>query len=246
MDRTLVAETPPLYASANRLVQQWDMDTPAEWRTVGTVTTNQFWLHESTIDLGGYTRQDDLTVYFRASFEQKNGVYTAAWMANDTAPENNLNGFDAAIQEITIISSVPINDEQIVYTIIQAPGFTMAQNAAFALDFGNFDRTHIIHGRRIDHTLSSTFGASVFTREGQGFMMPIDTCEFSSLEPTAADTLYVYRLIGLPRPSIMDSTGLTLVAIPARRIILDATVDEESNLAYMMRLKRSYELANQV
>lgn len=243
MDRTLVAETPPLFVEANRIVQRYDLQTATEWRSIDPGTFNQMWLHESTIDLGGYTRQDDMTVYFRASFEQKSGPYTAVWAATE---QNPLSGFDAAMQEVTIISSVPFTDTQILNSLLIAPGFTVYSSPLFTTDFGNFDRTHIIHGRRIDHTVSSTFGASQFTNGGQGYMLPVDTCEFSSLEPTAADTLYVYRVLLLPRPSIQDSTGLTLAAVPSRRIILDTMVDTEPELSYMMRLKRSYELANQV
>jgi hypothetical protein len=243
MDRTLVAETPSLYVTADAVVQRWNLQYATEWRSIDPGTFNQVWLHESTIDLGGYTRQDDMTVYFRASFEQKSGPYTAVWFAREEVP---LNGFDAAMQELTIISSVPFTDTQILNGFLIAPGFTTYSNPVFPPDFGNFDRTHIIHGRRIDHSLSSTFGAAQFTNGGEGYLLPVDTCEFSSLEPTAADTLYVYRLMLLPRPSIQFSTGLTLAVVPSRRIILDAMVDEEPHLSYMMRLKRSYELANQV
>lgn len=243
MDRTLVAETPPLYLEANRTVQQWDQQVATEYRSIGTFAQKQCWLHESTIDLGGYTRQDDLTVYFRASFEQKSGPYTVVWFASE---ENPLSGYDAAIQEMTIVTSVPITDNQIISSLLVAPGFTPYSTPLFPQDFGTFNRSQIIHGRRIDHTVSSTFGSPSFIAEGEGYQLPIDTCEFSSLEPTAADTLYVYRVLFLPRPSIQDSTGLTLATIPARRIILDATVDKEATLEYMMRLKRSYELANQV
>jgi hypothetical protein len=243
MDRTLVAETPPLFVQADAVVQRWNLQTATEWRSIDPGTFNQYWLHESTIDLGGYTRQDDMTVYFRASFEQKAGPYTAVWFAREEAP---LSGYDAAMQELTIISSVPFTDTQILNGLLIAPGFTVYSDPAFPADFGNFDRTHIIHGRRIDHTVSSTFGASQFTNGGEGYLLPVDTCEFSSLEPTAADTLYVYRVMAFPRPSIQFSTGLTLAAVPSRRIILDIMLDTEPELSYMMRLKRSYELANQV
>ena len=65
---------------------------------------------------------------------------------------------------------------------------------------------------------------------------------YSSLEPTAADTLYCYRVIALP----LTSSSITSVVLPAKRVIMDAYVEAEPNNEYMMRLKRSYELANQV
>ena len=247
MDRTLVAETPPLQITANRVVQQWDLDLPSEWRVIGG-GQNLVWLHESTLDLGGYTRQDDLTVFFRSSFEQKGGEYSASFAATEQSP---LSGFDATIQEVVLVSSVPMNDDNLFGTFAVAPGFTVVQNGLFPFDFGTFNRTHIIHGRKIVHGPSLVLGSSELKPTppadgGEGYWLPVDISDFSSLEPTAADTLYVYRILLMPRPSIQDSTGLNNAFIPARRIILDTVVDEESELSYMMRLKRSYELANQV
>jgi len=60
---------------------------------------------------------------------------------------------------------------------------------------------------------------------------------FSSGEPTAASRLYCYRII-VP---LIDSTG-TEIGIPAARFYLTGVRDEEPDLEYMMRLKRSYEL----
>lgn len=245
MDRVLVAETPPLIVEANRIVQQWDPIAPTEYRTIGTFTTNQMWVSESTIDLGGYTRQDDLTVFFRSSFEQASAPYIVTWFASELNP---LSMFDTAIIEQVIISSVPMNDDNLEFTFVNSPGFTQYQitNPLKLGAYGNFDRTQIIHGHRIDHALNTNFGSMPLTAEGQGYELVVNEDYYSSLEPTAADQLYVYRILFLPRPSILDSTGLTYAGIPARRIILDTMVDAEPDLSYMMRLKRSYELANQV
>jgi hypothetical protein len=38
----------------------------------------------------------------------------------------------------------------------------------------------------------------------------------------------------------------TKMTIPSSRIVIPGTIKEEPKLEYMMRLKRSYELANQV
>ena len=240
MDRTLVAETPFLQVSNNRVVQQYDQVVPSEWRNFSTDTTLRAFVHESTIDLGGYTRQDDLTVFFRSSFEQISNSYLSAYSAS---PTNPLSLVTANIIEQVIVTSVPMNDGNLEAAVLNSPGFIPPQNG---LDQGNFDRTHIIHGHYMVHTVSSTFGSMAFTEPGEAILLPIVDEYYSSLEPTAADTLYVYRIIYLTRPSISDSTGFTYVGIPARRIMLDAMVGEESNLSYMMRLKRSYELANQV
>lgn len=245
MDRVLVAETPPLLLNAGRVEQQWEPIVSTEYRTFGTYSSLQGWVHESTLDLGGYTRQDDLTVFFRSSFEQVSSPYIVTWAATE---ENPLSMFDSAIVEQVIVSSVPLNDDNIEFTLVNSPGFTQYQitNPLRLGAYGNFDRTQIIHGHRMDHTLNTNFGTSALTAEGQGYQLVVNEDYYSSLEPTAADQLYVYRIFLLPRPSILDSTGLTFASIPARRIILDTIVDAEPDLSYMMRLKRSYELANQV
>jgi len=60
---------------------------------------------------------------------------------------------------------------------------------------------------------------------------------FSSGEPTAASKLYCYRII---RPWI--DTGITKIQIPSSRFYLTGVRDQEEDLVYLMRLKRSYEL----
>jgi len=58
--------------------------------------------------------------------------------------------------------------------------------------------------------------------------------------------LYCYRFLALPNGAAADEYGATGLVLPALRVILDAFTVEEPDLEYMMRLKRSYELANQV
>lgn len=60
-----------------------------------------------------------------------------------------------------------------------------------------------------------------------------------SAAPTTAAKLWIYRIV---RIAATDLTGQVLT-IPATRFMLGATVIKESELPYMMRLKRSYELA---
>ena len=70
--------------------------------------------------------------------------------------------------------------------------------------------------------------------------------DFSSLEPTAVDTLYVYRVFTMSASAEEGRTGLDRVDMSPARIIMDAMADKEADIPYLMRLKRGYELANQV
>jgi len=66
---------------------------------------------------------------------------------------------------------------------------------------------------------------------------------FDSGEPTAADKLYCYRIVCMLTTDLDDNSVLS---IPAARQLVAGVMGEETELVYMQRLKRSYELANQV
>lgn len=224
-DRILSIEHPFLAADYDRNTGYTNY--PSGYRQLDAQT----FVHETRIDLTGYAK-DDMTVYFRNGFEQKGGQDTVVWNSYDAK-------FDA-IAEVTLVSSVPFTDSQLLLTIAYQPGFIMP---GIGVDFGNFDRTHIIYGRFEVKYANSVVGSTDFSAGGFASLMNAVDNNFSSLEPTAADCLYCYRVLYLPTPG---DTDITQVAIPAKRVLLSTTVDKEEELPYMMRLKRSYELANQV
>jgi hypothetical protein len=76
-----------------------------------------------------------------------------------------------------------------------------------------------------------------------GFCTPISVKQSGSLAPTAAEKLYVMKMV-IPYELAGDQ-GTALI-IPASRVILPGTMGQEPELEYMMRLSRSVELANQV
>jgi len=63
---------------------------------------------------------------------------------------------------------------------------------------------------------------------------------YGSTAPTTASKLWIYRII---RVGGTDLTG-QILGVPATRFMMGANIIKESELPYMMRLKRSYELAN--
>jgi hypothetical protein len=67
-------------------------------------------------------------------------------------------------------------------------------------------------------------------------MQLLSSGTFGSKEPTAAENLYFYRLV-----KCVGTTADTLT-LPACRIGLFGAFYQEEDKAYMMRLKRSYEL----
>lgn len=226
MDRILTCDHPPFAATLSGGTYTL---AASGYRLIGTGS----YVHSTTIDLGGYTRQDDLTVFFRNSFEQRGGNDLCFWSSYDPNKD--------AIQEQVIISSVPFTDNQLLSTVFFSPGFTPGPVPGF--DFGNFDRTHIIHGHLRLYFANAVIGSGAFTSTGYATLQALTDNVYSSLEPTAADTLYCYRLLFLP-PA--DTSNLTNISMAPSRVLMSITTDEEPDLSYMMRLKRSYELANQV
>jgi len=61
---------------------------------------------------------------------------------------------------------------------------------------------------------------------------------FGSGSPSTAQKLYCYRFIIMPNSQELDQ-----ISIPASRFVLNAIIAEEDDKAFLMRQKRSYELA---
>jgi len=241
-DRILKVEFAPLLLENVDLTGGYVQEINSDYRPIAG-TNDQYWVSEHKLDLSGYV-QNDLTVFFRNSFEQRGGSTFYRWIARGATPALRLKPSDAANFELTIISSVPMTDAQLSATVFTAPGFTPLPITG--VDYGNFDRTHIIHGNGLVWSLDASLGSDILTSDGAAYGTVVQAWDFSSLEPTAADCLYCYRLLALSEASKDAGTGFTQVNYPAKRVLLSMTTDEEPQLEYMMRLKRSYELANQV
>lgn len=231
MDRQLKVEFPWLAVISDAAASPaWQFNIATDTRKLSATVFAQ----EMKLDLSGYV-QSDLTVGFRRSFEQVGGADIIFWDSYDVNNDSLL--------ETVIISSVPFNDNQLTGALLSSPGFTNYQFSGF--DWGNFNREHIIHGSYDVMYANSTIGAGAFTARGNANLMSVQSNIFSSLEPTAADCLYCYRVFSLPEPGPAGS-GVSQITLPPKRVLLDAFTVEEPEIEYLMRLKRSYELANQV
>lgn len=240
IDKLIVSETPGLALEADGL-GGWKFftDFVTGYRPFITGSTTA-WVYEDQIDLTGYTMQD-MTTYFRQSFEQTGATRSCQW----TGGTKPLASFNAVYFEMTLVTTVPLSDDNLTGAILYAPGFVPTENNA--LDYGNFDREHVIHGRLCAYGLDSAVAADDFSDSGGGYNRIIQEYDFSSLEPVAVDKLYVYRLFAFSSSFELGGiTKLDVVNIPPKRIIIDAKFDAEAEIPYLMRLKRGYELANQV
>jgi hypothetical protein len=232
MDRQLTVEFPWLLL-ANDGTTNYALSPVTDVRAI---SGTRLWVAESKIDLTGYVRKD-LTVGFRRSFEQKGGSEFIEW-------QKSYDGSKDFVVETVLVSSVPFNDDQLIASVIGSPGFT--NYGLSGLEWGNFNREHIIHGSYKIHYANSVVGSGAFSSTGTATMVPVINNYFSSLEATAADCLYCYRVMYAPVPGDSLGNGIQSVTLPPMRVIMDAFTVGEPEIEYLMRLKRSYELANQV
>lgn len=179
--------------------------------------TGLLW-HETTIDLSGYS-MESLTFFPQAVGLQDPGIFT--FKAGATS-------LFAGVHVLDIVTSVPMDINQVSADILTnvAPGMLGSDYEFETLLFGMYR----------------------FFTPNANIPFP-DYCQlersqrFDSGQPNAADKLYCYRIV---RTTQSDLDDLSFLFIPAARQIIGGAIDEESELVYMQRLKRSYELANQV
>lgn len=180
---------------------------------------------EGTIDLSGYA-MDYKTFYPRGG-------------AIQTTPLTLEGPVSAGLLVYTIVSTVPLDPLDLSSRLAagMAPGFLDGISAAT----GNTqqDWNTVMFAQEELYCSDRNFeGGST-----SGILRRIGLNQSGSLEPTAADTLFVMKMI----ISLDAWAGPQLfLEIPPARVILPGSMNQEPDLEYMMRLKRSLELANQV
>lgn len=243
MDRLLVCEFQPFAVQADGAGSWQQTQIPTNYEQ--SPVASSLWFSEQIIDLTGY-QMADMTAYFRQSFQQRGSVSVLGYAASASAP---LALHDASFLEYVIVSTVPISSENMAASITAAPGFIGFGQVAGLFDYGNFDRTAIVHGRMTLYGVDTSITLNSTTASGFSYVRVIEECDFSSLEPTAVDKLYCYRYFSLPvsdRDPLNPSGLLDSITVAPARVLLDANFAKEEEIPYLMRLKRGYELANQV
>jgi hypothetical protein len=217
--RILRIEIPPAYVEGDGAI--WvDLSGINGWLPVPSNANALYW--QGSIDLSGYAR-DYKTFYPQGGVLQE-GPY---WNCSAS-------GFGQTV--CTVVSSTPL-DPDILLTQISAntcPGFIDLN--ILSTGQGQQDWNTVLFGESQINLINQTLPSL-------GICQPITNKQFGSLSPTAAQVLYVLKLV---IPATVASTIGTSLSIPASRVILPGSMDQEPELEYMMRLARSVELANQV
>ena len=184
------------------------------------LATGSGWFHETQIDLSGYA-MDSLTFFPSAVGIQDPGIYRMAPAAASLS---------SGLYVLDLITSTPINPDEIMNADLTG------QNLGPGM-FGS-DETFetILYGLFRIFSENNTIKIPNFQQLQR-------SQRFESGEPTAADKLYCYRIVQIVADSL---DPLTYILVPAARQLIAGRITEESELVFMQRLKRSYELANQV
>ena len=182
MQRTLVAEFPGSFIQFDGGSELWVLDSSysGSWEILSSGQSGAVAVCQQDIDLSGYALERK-TFYPYSSFEQRGGIVAGSFAATLTS--------QPYVFEMTMISSVPLNTNDLGAATTIAPGFIYP--GGFTDGQGKFNRDVIVHGELKWYTIDSTFSVP----GGNNTLKLIEREIFSSLEPTAADKLYCYKLI---------------------------------------------------
>jgi len=213
-------EIPP--TSVSRLLadpQEWTtLGSLNGWQTIPNQPVGLYW--QGTIDLAGWVA-DKLTFFPNAGFIQE-GPY---WISQDGSGQ----------LATTIVSTVPLDAYTVLVQLIENGGPGM-MGVGFVNNQQNYETTTFCETQV--NLLNST-------NPNLGICTPLTNKQTGSLEPTAADTLYVMKVVypfsASPDPSQPNTIGLALL-VPASRVIISGRFIKEDDTVYLMRLKRSLEL----
>jgi len=196
-----------------------------EWHNRPTTYSESEWkginnkamvYNEQYFDLSGY-ELDDLTMATVACRIQDPGVYLYS-------------GDTDVFCVYDIISQERLSEDDLKLMKTNCDTF---QQAAPGMNKGPLDQSQIVSG---------TY--RLFTKNANvtglpSLMLNARTVKFGSGSPTAVQKLWVYRIVMFLQTPVAGD----FLVIPATTVALLADVYKEDEIPYMMRLKRSYELA---
>lgn len=169
-----------------------------------------------TIDLSGYAREMK-TFYPMAGIIQQ-GAFNAE------------QGGEGSIL-YTIVSSIPLVPLEVALAVGTSSGMGLLSRTGQSNQ--NYDTVLFAESELYVENANLTPNAF-------GIQQPLLNRQTGSLSPTASDTLYVMKMV-LP-----FGAAQTSITIPASRVLLPGKFGNEPEVEYMMRLKRSVELSQQV
>lgn len=200
------------------------LETGGDWKPVPVNPTALF--YEDSIDLSGYHLQE-LTFFPELAFKQMNPLMYMQGSDGGTAVD------------MIVITTVPQEVDWLYLHLISGGGPGMPETGTFPpagqtpVDWQAVPYCSIDIRARNDATPGDF-----------GVMTLIDSGQLGSLQPTAADKLFIYRIV-FPFTNTAPNIQFTQLMVPSVRIGFRGEMAMEADREYLMRLKRGYELANQ-
>jgi len=199
---------------------------------------------QDSIDIGGMTTTQEETFFPQAATIQNSPFYSAPGCVLRTPgdPQSGLAPY-AALFEWVLITESPFNVskwiEDQAYAVVgqsfdtqfTCPGIeprrTTSQNETIGFDNVLYGRVQMVAN---NSSLPQQAGVVYATEE------------FGSMTPTASDRLYVTRIVKVQTYGLAPSAGFT-IQVPHMRVIIVGSGKEENDLSYIMRLRQSYKIA---
>jgi len=182
------------------------------------------WQTDPALGLNAFwTGTIDLSGYVR----DMKTFYPLAGMIQQGAFNYELGGEGSILY--TIVSSIPLTPSSVALNIVGASAQGLLGTAAQQ----NWETVIFAESELLVPNVN-------ITPNSFGVQQPLVNRQTGSLSPTASDTLYVMKMI-LPLGGAQTS-----ITVPASRVIIPGKFGMEPDVEYMMRLKRSVELSQQV
>ena len=194
----------------------WTIDTANTregWKSVDTLN----FYNEQILDLAGLSQQEK-TIFFNGIAQQDdfNPLVT-----NGTAGDS--------MYVYDIISAVPI-PETSLGLVIANKNFATSALPSSTGNVPTFEQTVYFNIREYVIDLDTA---------AWGSMIMISQNQLGSMQPTASDRLYCYRIVSILPDFSVGATGLGIGSV---RYVIGANPMEEKEYQYIMRLKKSYDL----
>ena len=221
------------------------------WTTTGTswkrgLAPNSLYLQEE-IDIGGLTTTQEETFFPSAATIQNSPFYSVPGVVASAVPELPARPY-GALFEYVLVTENPFkvdkwlqdqnytifNTSQNFITVQSCPGINPRRTTEQATTLG-FES--ILYGR-VQMLVNNS---SLPQQAGAVYQ----TNEFGSMTPTASDRLYLTRILVVQTYGELIPIN-SVIQVPHQRVIMVGSGREENDLSYIMRLRNSYLLQQDV
>jgi len=180
---------------------------------------------QTFIDLAGYTRQNNLTFFTNDRALLDPGVYRS------TIGQGGVPAYNFFAEMITVVTSGPVDAEVLIAEFVATAS---PNNNNPSYDGSTLDWDQVILGNNTVLAVDNEVG-------GQALLTKLRNHYFGSGEATNNDRLYITKFIVVSEASSIDVDET--LGLPACRVVMRGFAANEEEYVSLMRMYRSYELA---